>query len=60
MNSKKVETIKVKHKDGYMIINKNDFDKDKHEEYLDVNKDNIDDNKQKEEVVKKPRKKKGE
>ena len=25
-----IETIKVKHEDGHMIINKSDFDKEKH------------------------------
>jgi hypothetical protein len=29
--SNELETIKVKHEDGFMIINKKDFDKEKHE-----------------------------
>lgn len=29
--SNEIETIKVKHEDGFMIINKKDFDKEKHE-----------------------------
>lgn len=28
-----IETIKVKHEDGFMIINKKDFDKSEHELY---------------------------
>lgn len=28
-----VETIKIKHKDGFAIINKDDFDPKKHEAY---------------------------
>ena len=28
-----LETVKVKHKDGFMIINKDDFDPKKHEVY---------------------------
>lgn len=27
----KVPTVKIKHKDGYAIINESDFDPDKHE-----------------------------
>ena len=29
--SSKLEVVKVKHEDGYMLINKKDFDKAKHE-----------------------------
>ena len=29
--SNELEVVKVKHVDGYMIINKKDFDKSKHE-----------------------------
>ena len=28
--SNEIEVVKVKHKDGHMIINKSDFDKEKH------------------------------
>lgn len=34
----KVETVKVKHEDSYMIINKSDFDKSKHELYKETKK----------------------
>lgn len=30
-----VPTVKVKHKDGYMIINQSDFDSSKHEVYVE-------------------------
>lgn len=34
-----VETIKVKREGGYTVINKDDFDASKHEEYKETNKD---------------------
>lgn len=33
MSNNKNEIVKVKHPDGYMVINKEDFDKSKHELY---------------------------
>jgi len=33
------EVVKVKHKDGYMLINKEDFNKDVHDEYKETNQD---------------------
>jgi hypothetical protein len=34
-----VDTIKVKHKGGYMLINKDQFDANQHEEYKETNQD---------------------
>lgn len=37
VNDKNLETVKVKHDDGYMVINKADFNPDVHEEYKETN-----------------------
>ena len=34
--SDKLEVIKVKHDDGYMLINKKDFDKKQHELFEEI------------------------
>ena len=36
-----LETIKVQHKDGYMVINKKNFDKEEHVEYKNKPLDKI-------------------
>lgn len=37
-----VETIKVKREGGYTVINKSDFDANKHEEYTEANQNLFD------------------